>query len=296
MTGRVSRVLSGRAGLPAVRGAAYHLGERQPELGAEHGVDDRVERRVEVAQPQEEAGHVLVDDALLAQGHDQGHDEERQPADDERAGDNGQRFGRFPFAFRLQRFLFLALRLHPATPCYRRHAARSVHVHLDHRMPTATAARSGPGRRVRHHYGGLVVVNRRLRQLQMMLVLVVMVVRTTPGIVVGGDGERGGDFVFATATTGTVARFRTTTSAATAAATAVLRRFRHRTARMAVDQPDAGAHGCFFHVLFLLDPQEHGLPEETAFFWFRRCRGRCSRCRGRDRCLFYRRLFQPGKR
>lgn len=51
MTGRVSRVLSGRAGLPAVRGAAYHLGERQPELGAEHSVDDRVERRVEVAQP-----------------------------------------------------------------------------------------------------------------------------------------------------------------------------------------------------------------------------------------------------
>jgi len=117
--------------LSPVRRAANHFGESQPELGTENGVDDRVQGGVEVAQPQEEAGHVLVDHTPLAQGHDQGHDEEWQPTHDERPSDDGQCLGRFPFAFRLQRLLLLALRLHPSG----RRNAHPIHVHLDDRVP-----------------------------------------------------------------------------------------------------------------------------------------------------------------
>lgn len=66
-----------RVSLSPIRGAANHFGESQPELGTENGVDDRVQGGIEVTQPQEEAGHVLVDHTSLAQGHDQCHDEER---------------------------------------------------------------------------------------------------------------------------------------------------------------------------------------------------------------------------
>jgi len=75
--------------LSPIRSAANHFGECQPELGTENGVDDRVQGGIEVTQPQEEAGNVLVDHATLAQGHDQSHDEERQPAHDKRPGDDG---------------------------------------------------------------------------------------------------------------------------------------------------------------------------------------------------------------
>lgn len=256
--------------LSPVRGAANHLGEGQPEFGAEHGVDDGVEGGVEVAQPQEEAGNVLVDDAALAQGHDQGHDEERQPAHDERAGDDGQRLGGFPLALRLQRLLFLALRFDAGG----RGHAHPVHVHLDHRVPAttttvATTAAATTRRRVRH--GGPVVFDHRRLQLVMVLVLVLVVLVMSHGrggavVVVRGDRERGGLVLLAAApaaaaaaASAPVSRFRLATSAA-----AVLRRLGHGTAGMTVDQPDARAHGRLFHLFLLLDAQEHGLPEETA--------------------------------
>jgi len=66
-----------RVSLSPIRGAANHFGESQSELGTKNGVYDRVQGGVEVTQPQEEAGHVLVDHTSLTQGHDQSHDEER---------------------------------------------------------------------------------------------------------------------------------------------------------------------------------------------------------------------------
>lgn len=108
-------------------------------------------------------------------------------------------------------------------------------------------------------------------------------------IVVGRDGERSGlvrvlaAVVAATATS--LARLTTPATAAAAptakTATAVHRRFGHRARRMAVDQPDARAHGRLFHFLgLLLDSHEHGLPEETTFFGLCRRGGRVvRRCR-----------------
>lgn len=78
--------------------------ERLPEFGTEDGVDDRIERRIEVAQPQEERGDLVVDFARVAQRHKQRHQEERQPTHDKGARDDGQRFGRLTFALRLERF------------------------------------------------------------------------------------------------------------------------------------------------------------------------------------------------
>jgi len=99
-------------------------------------------------------------------------------------------------------------------------------------------------------------------------------------VVIGGDRERRG-LVIATASTHTftttsaaasaaVARLRLTTAAATPS-TAVLRRLGHRTARMTVYETYARTHSRLFHFLLFLDPQENGLPEETAFFGLCRC-------------------------
>lgn len=69
------------------------------EVLVEVGVNDRVEQRVGVAQPvdygSQQGGHVA---AALAEGQDQGHDEEGQPTEDEGAHDNAQRLHRFPLA------------------------------------------------------------------------------------------------------------------------------------------------------------------------------------------------------
>lgn len=86
--------------------------ERLPELGTEYRVDDRIQRRVEVAQPQEEREERVANLAALAQRHQQGGDEERQPAHDKGPRDDGQRFGRLAFPLRLERlFAFRHLRL-----------------------------------------------------------------------------------------------------------------------------------------------------------------------------------------
>lgn len=271
------------ASLSPVRRAANHFRERQPELGAEHGVYDRVEGGVEVAEPQEEAGHVLVDDAARAQGHDQGHDEERQPAHDERAGDDGQCLGGLPLALRLQRFLLLALRLDARRRhrSRRRHGHPVVHVHLDHRVPAGR--RSVRDRRP-------VVLDHRHRRLQLIIVVLMRLVvrRRGPVVVVRCDRERGGLVVVlctAAATAAAAAAAPTAVShfglTPAAAAATVLRRFRHGTARMTVDQSNARAYGRLFYFFLFLDPQEHGLSEEAAFLGF-----------GLGSCIV-RRLFQP---
>jgi len=103
--------------------------ERLPELWTENGVDDGVEGGVEVAQPQEKRDDVLVEIAKLGrtQRHEQRHDEKRQPADDERTGDDGQSFGRLAFALGLGgRLVGLALGV-AVRRGLRRDAAHAVH-------------------------------------------------------------------------------------------------------------------------------------------------------------------------
>lgn len=66
--------------------------EGLPELWTEHGVNDWIQRRVEVAEPEEKGNHRLTYYTIGAKRHHQGHNEEWQPADDERSRDNGERF------------------------------------------------------------------------------------------------------------------------------------------------------------------------------------------------------------
>lgn len=84
--------------------AAQDALECLPELRTEYGVDDGIQRRVEITQPQEERRDLVVDLAFIAQRQQQRHQEEWQPADNEGAGDNGQRLGRLSFPFRFERF------------------------------------------------------------------------------------------------------------------------------------------------------------------------------------------------
>ena len=69
------------------------------EVLVEVGVNDRVEQRVGVAQPvdygAQQGGHVA---AVLAEGQDQGHEEERQPAEDEGAHNDAQSLHCLPLA------------------------------------------------------------------------------------------------------------------------------------------------------------------------------------------------------
>ena len=94
-----------------VRLPAQHPLERGPELRTEDGVDDRVERRVEVAEPEEERHQGVVELVVLEDGHHDGKDEEGQPASDEGPGDDGQRLGGLPLALGLERHVLLLARL-----------------------------------------------------------------------------------------------------------------------------------------------------------------------------------------
>ena len=76
--------------------------EGAAEFRTENGVEDGIQRRVEVAEPQKEGHHRVAEITRRTNGQQQRHDEERQPADDERSGDDGQRLGRFTFTFRLR--------------------------------------------------------------------------------------------------------------------------------------------------------------------------------------------------
>lgn len=73
------------------------------ELIVEDGVNDRVNERVEVAQPGEDIKHERVKPAALrADGRHQRPHEEGQPAHDERSQDDAQSFGGFTLAGRTQ--------------------------------------------------------------------------------------------------------------------------------------------------------------------------------------------------
>lgn len=86
--------------------------ERLTELRTKYRIDYWVQRRVEVAEPQEERKECVANLAALAQRHQESGDEERQPADDKSTRDNGQRFCSLAFPLCLQRlFAFRNLRL-----------------------------------------------------------------------------------------------------------------------------------------------------------------------------------------
>ena len=80
------------------------------ELRAEDRVDDGVEGGVEVSEPEEEAGDVSID-AVIAEGTDESQEEEREPADDKRPGDDGECFSRLFLSLLLQRDVLLGLLL-----------------------------------------------------------------------------------------------------------------------------------------------------------------------------------------
>ena len=86
------------------------LAEGQPKVGIEDGVDDRVEKTVEVAEPADDADEkVRVAAGVAAERPDEGDNEERKPADDEGSGDDRQRSRRLAFARRFPLLLRLPL-------------------------------------------------------------------------------------------------------------------------------------------------------------------------------------------
>jgi len=92
-----------RSGCSAARIAAIpaeqDLAEGEAEVGVEDGVDDGVEEAVEVAQPDDDADQeVGVMAAVGAERPDKGEDEERQPAADERPGNDAERTRRLTLA------------------------------------------------------------------------------------------------------------------------------------------------------------------------------------------------------
>ena len=84
--------------------------KRLAELWAEHRVDDGVEGGVEVSEPQEEAEDMIID-AVIADGTDESHHEERKPAYNEGAGNDCQGFCCLLLPFFLERNMLLGLLL-----------------------------------------------------------------------------------------------------------------------------------------------------------------------------------------
>lgn len=70
--------------------------EGLPEVTREESVDEGVDGRVAVPEPEEDREQGVVD-AVIAEGPDEVHGEEGQPADDEAAYYDGKGFGRFGF-------------------------------------------------------------------------------------------------------------------------------------------------------------------------------------------------------
>lgn len=82
---------------------AQGLLERLSELAIEVGIDDRIHRRVEVADPEQYVHHHLGRVAgVSADGAGDVPDEEGQPAQDEGAHDDAQRLGRLVLALHLR--------------------------------------------------------------------------------------------------------------------------------------------------------------------------------------------------
>jgi len=65
-------------------------------IQVEDGVDDRIQARVDVAQPGDEVLELVRGAAGLAEGQNDVHEEEGQPADDEHAHDDAQGASRSP--------------------------------------------------------------------------------------------------------------------------------------------------------------------------------------------------------
>jgi len=94
---------------PVIRArlAAQHPLKGRPELGAEDSVDDRVQGRVEVAEPQKEGDEGVVELVVFEDGHHDRQDEEGKPAGDEGPGHDGQGLGGFPLPLGFQGNVFL---------------------------------------------------------------------------------------------------------------------------------------------------------------------------------------------
>ena len=86
--------------------STQNLLECLSELWTEDGVNDRIERGIEVSQPEEKLKDIVVN-AAVADRHDEGDDEEWQPAKDESSSDNGQCLCRLLFPLGLQRNMLL---------------------------------------------------------------------------------------------------------------------------------------------------------------------------------------------
>lgn len=96
--------MGGTATLPAAEHAAQQILEGVPEVAREQRIDQRIDRGIAVAQP-EQHGEQQRLNAFRAEATHQVHGEEWQPAQDEQAHNDGQRFGCFRFdaeAFRLR--------------------------------------------------------------------------------------------------------------------------------------------------------------------------------------------------
>ena len=79
-----------------------------PELWTKDRVYDGVEGGVEVSEPEEEAEDMIID-AVIADGTEERHHEERKPTYNKGAGDDCQGFCCLLFPFFLERNMFLGL-------------------------------------------------------------------------------------------------------------------------------------------------------------------------------------------
>jgi len=88
------RVVSGRQRqATSLAAAAQQLGERVAEIARAQAVDERVRRRVDVAEPEEHGEQSARRVAGRTDGAEQVDGEERRPADDEAADDDADRLG-----------------------------------------------------------------------------------------------------------------------------------------------------------------------------------------------------------
>ncbi|KAF8771713.1 hypothetical protein HNY73_019093 [Argiope bruennichi] len=70
--------------------------------GLKHRVDEGVEGGVSISEPQEDGKERGIWHQSWIEGHQQGHDEEGQPAHDEDAGDDDERLGCLLLPLRLE--------------------------------------------------------------------------------------------------------------------------------------------------------------------------------------------------
>lgn len=62
--------------------------ERVAEFWTENGIEDGIQSRVEISQPEEKGQHDVAEVARIADGKQDGNDEERQPANHKCTRDN----------------------------------------------------------------------------------------------------------------------------------------------------------------------------------------------------------------